>query len=209
MVIPASPGNTFATVNNYDAQAQLSQQSAFGMQVFSQGHDPTDGTLRWRADGAGQTTSFTNYKRGIAQRVDYANGTVEFGTVNDLGLITSMTDARGLTWSYGYDNVGRLASIAPPGGFLGTTLTLEQTPEDSLGLGAGHWRHTIRKGNAETIRYLDAFLRPRLTLIRDITLESATRKVSVKSYDTAGQLSYESYVRRDLGDSGTSHPGHR
>jgi hypothetical protein len=67
----------------------------------------TDGTLATRKDGLNQTTSYANYKRGLAQNVRHADGTTESAIVNELGLVTSVTRQTGagatVTTSYGYD----------------------------------------------------------------------------------------------------------
>jgi YD repeat-containing protein len=74
----------------------------------------TDGTIKTVADEKNQTTTFSNYKRGIAQRIDYPDTSFETAVVNNLGKITSLTNEVNFTHVFGYDDMGRLASITYP-----------------------------------------------------------------------------------------------
>ena len=69
----------------------------------------TDGTLASVKDGLNQTTTFTNYKRGLPQNIGYADGTGISAVVNNIGTITSVTNEVGSAWSFSYDAIG------PPG----------------------------------------------------------------------------------------------
>jgi YD repeat-containing protein len=114
----------------------------------------TDGTLATRKDGLNQTTTYTNYKRGLAQNVTYADSATESAVVNDLGLITSVTRqiAAGSTamTGYGYDAMGRLASITHPGSdsvaWNQTIISFSQMSGQEFDLPAGHWRQTVTTG---------------------------------------------------------------
>lgn len=194
--------------NDYDAKALLYSRKDYGILKFTQTYN-ADGTLAVRADGATLQTLFSNYKRGIAQNVSYPNGSYESGVVNNIGQITSFTNAASYTTSYGYDAGGRLSSITPPIGFTGTTLVFEPVQSVEYGLAAGHWRHTITKGNAKTIAYFDALWRPVMTRTYDTAKEATTRKVVVKGYDKAGHVAFESYPMRDAATVAITTPGKR
>ena len=197
-----------AVENSFDAQGRLSSQKRFGILQFTQDHN-SDGTLAWREDGKQQRTRYSSYQRGLPQRIDYADGSSESASVNDLGQVLSLTDAAGFTTGYGYDALGRLSSITPPSGWTPTSLVFEPVSSAEYGLPAGHWRQTLSQGNARTVTYYDGLWRPVMVRSFDITQEASTRQVVVKGYDTAGQLAFESYPQRELGSVSVTSPGRR
>ncbi|MBT9457267.1 MAG: RHS repeat-associated core domain-containing protein [Burkholderiaceae bacterium] len=172
-----------------------------------------DGTLATVKDGANQTTTYSNYKRGLAQSVGYADGTGESAVVNDLGLISSVTSAAGYTTGYGYDAIGRLHRITPPTGdpvaYNSTSIVFEPVGWDEYGLAAGHWRQTISRGNARTVNYFDAFWRPLMQRSYDAADEGTTRKVTVRAFDPDGRATFESYPQRDIASVGSTPAGKR
>ena len=195
-----------------DATANLIGTKKFGRpdQTFSYN---ADGTLASRKDGLNQTTAFSNYKRGLARNASYADGTSESAEINDIGLITSVTDANGsgYTTTYGYDLIGRLNRITRPTGdpvaWNDTTLVFEPVPYAEYDLPAGHWRQTVATGNARTIIYFDALWRPRLTRSFDLANEGATAKTVLRSFDMDGRTTFESYPARAIGSVTASAPG--
>jgi RHS repeat-associated protein len=201
--------------NNYDAaNATLLSVKKFGVPqatfTYHGGPSTQAGMLASRTDGALHTTYFNNYKRGLAQDVTYPTGSSEHIQVNNLGWITSRTDAAGYVTSYGYDNTwGLITSMTPPGGFTPTNSVFERITSAEYGLPAGHWRHTSSQGNARSITYLDALWRPVMTRIFDNQEEANTRKVVVKAYDFNGRLSFESYPQRDISSVLITSPGTR
>lgn len=203
-----SNGQTVVDNDYFPSNAMLRSSSKFGVFQHSFTYN-TDGTLASRTDGRNYTTYFNNYKRGLPQSVSYPDGSGEFAVVNDLGLVTSVTGAAGYTTGYGYDSMGRLASISPPSGWAATSLSFEQVWTPEYGLPAGHWRQTISKGNARTITYYDAFWRPVMTRSFDAGDEANTRKVTVKSYDADGRVTFESYPQRDFSTVAVTSPGKR
>ena len=159
-----------------------------------------DGTLATKADGLNNATSFFEYKRGLAQRVVYADINTERATVDDFGLVGSVTNAANTTTNYGYDAMGRLSAVTHPTGdavvYNATTVTYEQRSSAEYGLAAGHWVQTTATGNARTERYFDAQWRPMVTRTYDAANEAGTRSVTLARYDSGGRKSYESYPRR-------------
>lgn len=190
------------TSNTFDSTtANITSTSQFGHLTQSMTYN-TDGTLATRKDGKNQTTTFSNYKRGLAQNVTYPDTTSESAVVNDIGLITSTTDANSYTTSYDYDAAGRLKVINYPAGdsvsWAPTTLSYEQVGADEFGLAAGHWRETVTTGNAKAITWLDAFWRPVLTSTFDAANEAATRRMVLKRYDYRSKPTFESYPQRSI-----------
>ena len=197
-----------AIENDYDTKGRLTGSKKYGVPQFTQGYND-DGTLAWRRDGRGKQTTYSNYKLGLPQTVSYADGSSESAVVDNLGFISSHTNAAGYTTSYGYDAAGRLSLITPPSGWTATTLKFEPVSSAEYGLPAGHWRQTVSTGNARTTTYYDAFWRPVMTRSFDAAQEASTRKVVVKGYDGAGQLAFESYPQRDATSVSITSPGKR
>ncbi|WP_426075172.1 RHS repeat domain-containing protein [Janthinobacterium sp. DSP2-3-3] len=197
--------------NTYNTHASLETRSSFGKLDTSLTYYDADGTLATRSDGKGQTITYLNYKRGVAQTAIYPDGNAETAVVSDIGLITSTTNAAGFTTRYGYDATGRLNLITQPEGdsvgWYPTTLTFEQVWTAEYGIAAGHWRQTVITGNARTVNYYDAIWRPVMTRIYDSAQELATRKVVARSFNANGQVTFESYPQRDIDDIGTAVTG--
>jgi len=163
----------------------------------------TDGTIYTRADGLGQTSTYSNYKRGLAQNVTYADGKTESAIVNDIGLINSVTNAASQTTEYSYDTIGRLSSIKWPA--FDTTAwnltTLSFVPAAAeYGVSGGHWKQTTITGNAVTINYFDGLWRPVFTRTYDSAAEATTRRVTLRKFDFKGRSLFESFPKRDIAD---------
>ena len=75
-----------------------------------------DGTVASVADGRGNTSHLSGWKRGVPQQLrmpatpEAPNGAVRTVVVDDNGWITSLTDETGATTSFSYDSMGRLRS---------------------------------------------------------------------------------------------------
>jgi RHS repeat-associated protein len=156
-----------------------------------------DGTLATVKDGRNQTTTLSNWKRGIPQTIQYADATTRSAVVNDNGWITSVTDELGYATSYGYDTMGRLASIAYPTGdtvaWTGTTRSFVPVATAEYGIPAGHWRETVTTGNAVKITYYDGLWRPLLVREYDAGNQAATERFTRTAYDADGRVEFASY----------------
>ncbi|KAF1706321.1 RHS repeat protein, partial [Pseudoxanthomonas sacheonensis] len=75
-----------------------------------------DGTVATVKDGNNNITTLTDWYRGVPRNIQYADSTTESAVVNGNGWITAATDENGFTTSYGYDAMGRMASIVYPTG---------------------------------------------------------------------------------------------
>ncbi|WP_026096989.1 hypothetical protein [Ideonella sp. B508-1] len=62
------------------------QEYAFGKLKATYTYN-TDGTLQTVKDGRDNVTTFSNYKRGLPQKITYADTKYQQAVVNDLGLI--------------------------------------------------------------------------------------------------------------------------
>ncbi|RKH49245.1 RHS repeat domain-containing protein [Corallococcus llansteffanensis] len=190
--------------NTYDATtAALTTVSRFGALDQTLTYYP-DGTLASRKDGGNFTTTYSNYRAGLPQNTSHPTGASESTVINGIGQITSTTNAAGFTTRYGYDAMGRLNLITPPTGdtvaWNTTSMVLEPVGAVEYGLPAGHWRQTVSTGNARTITYLDALLRPLLTRTFDAANEADTRRMVLRRFDFNGKPTFESYAQRGITD---------
>jgi YD repeat-containing protein len=179
-------------------------QSAFGKLQHTFGYDTTStvasgqrGTLKTVKDGNNHTTTYTNWKRGIPQAVAFADSTSRTALVNDVGWITSTTDENGDTTGYGYDAMGRLASIVYPTGdttaWAGTSRSFVPVATTEYGIPAGHWRLTEHTGNGYKITYYDAQWRPMLVREYDYGNVAGTQRFVKMAYDANGRTTFTSY----------------
>ncbi|MDQ1835504.1 RHS repeat-associated core domain-containing protein [Massilia sp. CCM 9029] len=163
-----------------------------------------DGTLATSKDGKNQITSFGNYKRGLPRLTTYANKTSESRAVNDIGLITSITNAASYTTTYGYDIVGRLALITPPVDdsvqWTPTKISYEQLPFDGWSDMAepGDWRQIEEVGDARKITYYDGLFHPLITQTYDQKDIEGTSRIVQRKFDSAGRMTFTSRPVRTL-----------
>ena len=178
-----------------------------------------DGTLYTASDGIGNTTTYSNYKRGLAQNISYADTSTQSAVVNNIGTIASVTSQSVLspatyyTWQYDYDAMGRLWHAYPPTGdpvsYNAKVYSFVQVGTAEYGIPAGHWRQTITQGNAVTINYFDARWRKLLTTSYDSTNVSGTERMQLFDYDEYNRTTYASYPARSISsyDPSTLPPG--
>lgn len=176
-----------------------------------------DGTVATVADGNNQVTALSNWKRGVPQTIQYPgtpeapNGAVRSAVVNDNGWITAITDENGFNTGYGYDAMGRLASIVYPTGdstnWDTTTRHFEQISEDEYGLPAGHWRQTEITDDYRKLVYFDALWRPVVEQEEDLTNDVATLRWRNTRYDHNGRVTFASYPRNPYVDGWTDYTG--
>jgi RHS repeat-associated protein len=172
-----------------------------------------DGTVATVADGKGNVAAFTDWKRGIPRHVRHpvtaeaAGGATEHATVDDNGWITSLTDEVGAVTGYGYDLMGRLASIVYPtgdtlaapsanGGYYNTIRNfrpLVAADWKPAGVVDGQWRLYEETDKRVSITYMDALWRPLLKHEYDAQNVSATLRSAKTVYDASGRVSFQSY----------------
>lgn len=196
--------NTQLVRNLYNrTTANLETVSRFNLLQKSFFYQP-DGNVSSEKDGLNQTTTYANYRRGIPQNVSFADGTSISAVVNNLGGLDSVTDATGATSYFGYDAMGRFASISYPGGdpvnWNATTMSFQQVGSAELDLPAGHWRQTITTGTGIEANYFDAFWRPVYSERYDNNDRAATQRVLKHQYDVEGRITFASYPVRTYGE---------
>ncbi|MEJ7804686.1 MAG: hypothetical protein WKG03_02030, partial [Telluria sp.] len=159
-----------------------------------------DGTVHTSADELLQTTTYTDYRRGIAQNVLYADGTKASAVVNNSGTIDSITNQVGLTSSFKYDFMGRLERITHPTEPDVTPnpviITVSQVNNEEFGIAAGHWRQQVSTGTARTTTYFDALLRPLYTETVDTADVTGTATYVKHAYDFQSNTTFQSYPKR-------------
>jgi len=181
------------------ATAQVTEQRSFEKLKQTLGYN-SDGTIATVKDGNNNVTSLTNWKRGIPQGIQYADSTSKSAVVNDWGSLMSTTDENGFTTNYGYDPMGRLASVTYPTGdstaWNTTTLSFQKIAATEYGIPAGHWRQTVVTGTGQKSIYFDALWRPLVTRDLDATdgtTESLTKRFQRFTYDHDGRVTFASY----------------
>jgi YD repeat-containing protein len=206
-----SPVNIVASSTTfYPGNALPNITYAFGKKMHTYAFN-TDGTLFTDSDGVGQTTTYSNYMRGLAQHIAYADSTTQSAVVNNIGTIASVTNEAGTTWSFGYDAIGRIASATPPAGdpvaYNAKTFSFVQVGSSEYGIPANHWRQTITQGNGVTINYFDARWRKLLATTYDITNPSATQRSQIFTYDPYNRPTFSSYAQRSVTSVTSPGPG--
>jgi RHS repeat-associated protein len=169
-----------------------------------------DGVLATVADGRGNTTTLSAWKRGIPQQIQYPatpespSGSTQSAVVDNSGWITSVTDENGYATGYGYDSVGRLASIVYPTAdsvaWLPKTFEFRAlTATDWLppGISVGQWRQYEGQGNYAKFTYYDAMWRPVLVMEYDTSNVTPTLRYNRTAYDSSGRVSFQSYPTAD------------
>jgi RHS repeat-associated protein len=205
--------------NTYDpAKGLLTSATAFGILQATLTYNAVDGTLATVTDGRNNTTTLSNWKRGVPQSIKHPAtaeapaGAIESAVVNNLGALDSVTDELLSTTNYGHDVMGRVNRITYPAldsvTWSNTLLNFAPVALDEYGLAAGHWKQTTQTGSGLTTTYYDAFFRPAVIRTEDINVP-ATRKFVVKRYDAAGRESFSSYPVASLTTVNDALPGTR
>jgi RHS repeat-associated protein len=163
-----------------------------------------DGTLASVKDGNNHVTTASNWKRGIPQAIGYPDGTSQSASVNDSGWVTWVKDENGYTTSYGYDAMGRLASITYPTGddvaWNQTLLSFTPASGNENGIPGGHWNQVVHTGNSYTVTRFDAMWRPLLIRHYDNSNITGTMSETVIRYDALGRQIFKSYPVTTISD---------
>jgi RHS repeat-associated protein len=195
----ASPKSRVPTLNTYSpSTGNLETFTAFGRLDTTVVYN-ADGTLASRKDGLNQTTTYSGYKRGVPRLTTYPTGATESYVVDDIGQITSWTDAGGATRMFGY-TMGRISSITPPTGdtvnWNSTSVAFSPVAAWEYGVEPGHWKQTISTGNSRTDTVFDALWRPVFVYRADLGNEAATSTISKSAYDFNGKTLFTSFPKR-------------
>ena len=142
------------------------------------------GRLNTYTDAIGRTITLSNYKRGTAQAVTRPDLVTLNRIVDDNGWLTSQTTARNNTYSYSYDNAGRLTQVDYPG-------TLSSMNVSYSGLGSGIVQ-TNTMGTLQTRIEYDAMYRP--TLVRQRPLSGGGGDIYTRTeFDALNRATFTSF----------------
>lgn len=141
------------------------------------------GDLKTSTDARGFTTSYGNYKRGIAQDEAYPDQSTVSKVINGTGTVSSVTNQRGFTTHFTYDSLNRLTSIDYP---FNSDVTITYQ---------GLRSRTLTRGNYQSIDTYDKF--GRLEKIEKKDTLRGINLVSTKKYNDVSQLVFESYPYDD------------
>lgn len=195
-IVNVSNGDEVEASNNYDlSNVTLQSRARFGQTLMSYTYN-SGGQLASFTDGNNHTTNLGNYYRGIPQSIGYPDGTSQSLAIDDFGQISAITDQAGHTTRYGYDPIGRIARIDYPDNdavaWFPKVFIYNYVGGAERGLGAGHWDRVTTTGNAQTVTYFDALLRP--VLSDTSILGTANSDISTATaYDWKGQTTFASF----------------
>ena len=178
----------------FDSLSRPWKRYRFGALESTFAYD-THGSLASVTDARGYTTTLSGWKWGIPQAIQVPIAGEALGvTVDHRGWITSVTDENGDTTGYGYDAMGRVATVTPPAGtgitFNPTTTAFVAVPSSEMGLTAGHWRQTTSRGDYRKITYFDALWRPVITHEYDAANQTDTQRFAGFRYDHGGRTTF-------------------
>lgn len=116
-------GQSHTTNRTFDANTgNVMSETVAGVPTTFTYH-PT-GDVQTRTNALNQTTTYSNYKRGIAQSESQPGDVTLVRVVDDAGNVTSTTNGRGFTTTYSYDGLNRVTGVNPP---VGNAVTVDYT----------------------------------------------------------------------------------
>jgi YD repeat-containing protein len=194
-VVNLTTGET-ESQNSYNASnATLKSRARFGETLLNYTYN-AQGQLASFIDGNAHTTTLSNYHRGIPQLIHYPDNTSQSAVVDDYGEITAVTDQAGHTTSYAYSASGWPSKITYPAGdevsWYPKVFSFAYVTAAERGIAGGHWRRTVSTGNASTVTYFDAMLRPLLSDTA-ITGTAGSDITTGNTYDWRGLTTFASY----------------
>jgi YD repeat-containing protein len=198
-VSKTAPGATVVmSQTEYNAADMPWRTYSFGVLEQTLTYNP-DGTLATAKDGKGNTTTLSNWKRGLPQSVLFSDGTTQSVNVDDNGWIRSITDENTYVTTFDYDAMGRTKSVTYPAGdstnWNKKTFEFVKVPAEEMGIPAGHWRHKVVEGNHEKTTFFDALWQPLVVAEADMSNLAETYRIVVNGFDTRGRQTLSSYPR--------------
>lgn len=166
-------------------------ETRFGKLEAEIGYD-SFGMISSVKDGASNTTTYSNYYRGVPRLISLPGGASQSATVGGYGQVLSVRDEMQRTTGYDYDGLGRLTSINPSEG-ASTSISYTKT---------GEWKQTRTTGSRVITTQYNIFWQP--TSINDggriTTLEYDDRsRVAFRSYpNSASGINYDYNVLNEL-----------
>lgn len=195
-VASVTVGGTVQSQTTYYSTTALPwREYAFGKLMNTLTYN-ADGTPATVANGAGETTTLSSWKRGLPQLIQFPDASSQSAVVDDLGWIRSTTDERSYTTAYGYDVLGRISAVTHPTGdtvtWLNPSITYLKLTSAELGIIAGSWRRQETLGSYRERTYYDGRLRPILRERMDTGTGQAI--YDRHAYDYENQETFTSYL---------------
>jgi YD repeat-containing protein len=175
---------SIATTRTFDSNANVLTESRAG--VTTTFTYTAEGDVATRQDAKGNLTSFSNYKRGIAQTESQPEGVGIARVVSDLGDVTSQTDGENATTGFGFDGLHRVTGITHPVGNAATVTW-------------GAFTRTVQRGGLQELTTYDGFGVPWSVKYTGGT-ETITRNFQ---NDSLGRRNFASYANAATGTMST------
>ncbi len=144
----------------YNSLGHVTAHDRFGdpwrtYDYYTIGAEPdAGGALKWVEDPLNRRTTFADWKNGIPEEVERADGETLLREVNDNGWVTEITDWNGNVFGYGYDvDSGRLTSIDRPSSWTDTSIAYAAPS-------GGITEQVVTLGDYVVTTDFDALLRP-------------------------------------------------
>lgn len=105
---------TYPVVRTFDPNGNVLSESRAG--VVTNYTYTSEGEVASRTDARNNTTSFSNYFRGIARSENQPEGVAVSRVVDGAGNVTAQTDGEQATTSFTYDGLNRVTGVTHPVG---------------------------------------------------------------------------------------------
>lgn len=179
------PNNTvaesYSITRTFDGSGNVRTQTDAGVQTSFTYHP--SGDVASATDPNGNVTSFSNYKRGVAQTESQPEDVSITRTVDDAGNVASETNGRGFITQFSYDALGRVTLIDKP-------------VSNSITVAYGDNTKTASRGGMTEVLTTDGLGRP----VRRLVTGSAGESIAVDyGHDALGRKVFESYPNSSKG----------
>ena len=174
----------------YDSSGRLTQYNRHGDRLATYTYHTANGRKgalnryrQYTTSSAYNDTYFPSYHRGTPTRVNRPDGTHILRTIDRNGWVKSGTDGRGNRTNYGYDSMGRLTLIDPPGSWTSTSISYNLSSPGAV--------QTVNKGSARTTVTYDPMFRE--VLVRSQSRDTGWSSYVKNTYDRLGRKTFTSF----------------
>ena len=168
--------------NTYNDIGQLTQQKRFGDDYESYTYH-ADGNVHTVTDALDRVYKLENYYRGNPRRIVRPDGNDLEATFDTNGWLERVTNARGYTTSYDYNDAGWLTKIDPPAPWAATNISYDNVGEGIV--------QTETRGSVRTVTTHDRMHRPVLVKTEPVSNGGLTTYVNTQ-YDGLGRAIFTS-----------------
>ncbi|MCP1674020.1 YD repeat-containing protein [Natronocella acetinitrilica] len=177
------PNEDAWTINrSFDNAGNMISESVYGVETtytFT-----ADGDVATQTDANNNTTTFSNYFRGVAQSEQHPEGITISRTVNPTGTIASETDGRGNTRTFTWDGLNRLTGITYP---VGAPVSINYGPTGK----------TLTRGSLSETQEWDGLRRVVTETTQDISTSDSVE--ITRTFDARNRVTFESYPNSSSG----------